>query len=51
MNPSENDDKQKLLSKHWEMMKWVTEFIDENREKLEEERIKKEIVAMQKMYE
>ena len=33
------------------MMKWVTEFIDENREKLEEERIKKEIVAMQEMYE
>ena len=22
--------KEKALSKHWEMMKWVTQFIDEN---------------------
>ena len=44
-------EKEKALSKHWEMMKWVTKFIDENKEKWEEEQIEKEMVAMQEIYE
>ena len=39
------------LNKHWEMMKWITQFIDENKEKWEEEQIEKEMVAMQEIYE
>ena len=33
------------------MMKWVTKFIDENKEIWEEEQIEKEMVAMQEVYE
>ena len=45
----ERKEKIKQLSQHWAMLRWVTEFIHENQEKWDKERVEKEKEASEEL--